>query len=287
MRPTSGSSAPAMYVVAHPDDTLLFQSPTILEHIADGRPVRTVFLSAGDDGADESYWAARERGVRNAYAQMAGVPSHWTDATVETPGSPLVLCTLDGLPTLSLVFLRLPDGGYPDGDGTAAHGCQSLKKLWQSTIRTIDAVDRSASYTRQSLVDTLAALMNDFEPGWIGTQDYVETYGDGDHADHYTTAYAVREAHEEYAAPHELVGFTGYGTARRPANVSGDLLQAKQEAFYTYGREDPLTCSDEQSCRTRPEGAWLQRQYLVDAGTPRRVRALRRIRRRAAAVPHP
>lgn len=276
--------APALYIVAHADDTLLFQSPSILQHIAGNRRVRTVFLSAGDNGEDASYWTARERGAKNAYALMAGVTPKWSSAAVEADGHSLLLLTLDGRPNVSLVFMRLPDGGYPDGNGTAAYGYQSLKRLWQGKIPAIDAVDGSTAYTRQGLVETLAALMIDYEPGWIATQDYVDTYGDGDHADHYTTAYAVRLAEEMYATPHALVGFTGYNTQHLPANVCGELLLAKQQAFYTYGREDHLTCTDDESCSARPEGAWLRRQYQLGPASPRWARMLRRIRRRVAAT---
>src|SRR5258705_13224217 len=67
--PTCTSSA--MYIAAHEDDTLLFQSPSILQDIQSGRCVRTVFLTAGDAGLDQSYWEAREEGAEAAYAQMA------------------------------------------------------------------------------------------------------------------------------------------------------------------------------------------------------------------------
>ena len=69
-----------MYIVAHQDDDLLFQSPGLLEDIAAGDCVRTVFVTAGDAGLGTSYWHAREEGSRAAYAEMAGVANAWTNS---------------------------------------------------------------------------------------------------------------------------------------------------------------------------------------------------------------
>src|SRR5262245_7566617 len=50
----------AMAFVAHEDDDLLFLSPDILHAIQAGDTcVRTVYLTAGDAGNDESYWSGR------------------------------------------------------------------------------------------------------------------------------------------------------------------------------------------------------------------------------------
>src|ERR1700742_1732637 len=67
-----GCTSPAMYVVGHEDDTLLFQSPSVLQDIQSERCVRSVFLTAGDAGRSQGYWGAREDGVEDAYAHMAG-----------------------------------------------------------------------------------------------------------------------------------------------------------------------------------------------------------------------
>ncbi|HUJ61545.1 MAG TPA: PIG-L family deacetylase, partial [Kofleriaceae bacterium] len=85
--PCDGAGAPCndVYVVAHPDDDLLFMNPDIENSIATGNNVTVVVLTAGDVYVDdlakdcgkpshddpEVYWRDRERGMLNAYAHMA------------------------------------------------------------------------------------------------------------------------------------------------------------------------------------------------------------------------
>ena len=80
LSPTKITSAAAgcpqgttLNIVAHLDDDLLFLNPDMLHNIQAGRCVRTVYLSASDDGRDASYWQGREVGEKAAYAQMSGV----------------------------------------------------------------------------------------------------------------------------------------------------------------------------------------------------------------------
>ena len=168
---------------------------------------------------------------------MAGVANSWTQTDAGVPGHPMPIYTLTGQPTVSVVFMHLPDGNV-DGSGFASTNYQSLQKLWTGTISTIDAVDGSSSYTKSSLISTLTSLMSGFQPGSIRTQDYVGTYGDGDHSDHYTVAYLTQAASQQYTTPHTLTGYSDYYTRSLPANVSGADLTAKQNAFYKYAWYD-------------------------------------------------
>ncbi len=253
----------AMYIVAHQDDSLLFQSPSLLQNIQSNGYVCTVHLTAGDNGFGESYWGDREAGMEAAYAQMAGVADSWTASTLTIGSHQIVLDTLTAQPNITLVFMRLPDGNNGDGTGTAMYDYQSLMQLWQDTESTITAVDGSTSYDLQDLIDTLAAMMNSFQPQLIATQDFVNTFGDGDHMDHYATAYLAQSAHELFTLPHNFVGYEGYPVGSLAANVSGGLLFTKQAVFYTYGGFDDLTCSSAASCSSTPYAAWLERQYTV------------------------
>jgi GlcNAc-PI de-N-acetylase len=136
----------SVYVVAHADDSILFQNPTLEQDIGSGRCVETIIVTAGDDGQGSSYWMGREAGVKAAYAQMAGVPNTWTQADAGIAGHPMPRVTLTGEATVSLVFMRIPDGNL-DGSGFASTGFTSLQKLWQGTIPTIAVIDGSSSYT--------------------------------------------------------------------------------------------------------------------------------------------
>lgn len=255
--------ANSMYVVAHPDDSLLFQSPSLVHSIESKRDVVTVHLSAGDNGLDEGYWLGREAGIKAAYARMAQVENDWTPSTLAIRSHRIHTVSLTARINVRVVFMRLPDGGFPEGTGTVQCGGQSLMLLWQGKKTTISAVDRSASYDRQDLIDTLSAMMHQFQPQFIAVQDYVHAFGNGDHMDHYAAANFSRAAHKSYESPHDFVGFAGYQTASLEVNVSGAPLAMKQEAFYTYGGFDSLACTSADSCSGTPYAQWLQREYVV------------------------
>ena len=262
-----------MYFVAHQDDTLLFQSPALLQDIQSGRCVRTVFVTAGDAGRPASYWEGREEGVEAAYAQMAGVNDDWSASQISADGHLIRLETLDGDPDVSVVFMRLP-GGSPSGEGYERDGFQSPTKLWKGgsggsapTISSIEAVDGSATYTYQGLIDTLAALMGSFEPRQVATQNYTEKFVGPDHADHVAIAYFARAASALYDGLHRLRAFQDYETSSRPQNVFGELLGAKSFAFYTYGVHDDDACSDEVHCASTEYAKWLLRQYVAASET--------------------
>jgi LmbE family N-acetylglucosaminyl deacetylase len=269
-----------MNIVAHEDDDLLFLSPDLLHDIQDGKTVRTVFITAGDaadqvaGGIDQQakYWKARETGNRAAYAQMAGVPDSWTESQITVNGHPLAMFTLDGKPDISAINLRLPDGN-PDGSGAKAHQHQSLLKLRAAQIPSIDAVDGSTSYTKADLLATVTALVEDFGPDVIRTQDYTawDYQPVGDHADHTCAAYLAHSASDAYRKPHEFVGYLDYITESLPSNVSGSDLAAKQAAFYLYDQYDSLLQCYTPELRAKHSACaayekWLTRQYRVLTG---------------------
>jgi LmbE family N-acetylglucosaminyl deacetylase len=262
-----------MYVVAHEDDTLLFQSPSILQDIESGRCIRSVFITAGDAGKGSVYWHSREEGVEAAYAQMAGVEDEWTSSTLVANGHSLSMRTLVGDPQVTAVFIRLPDGGYPAGTGYPMYGNQSLMKLWNGgnggtpSESTMTAVDGSNTFDYSGLVKTLTALMQGYEPQQIATQDYTETFSGWDHHDHTAAAYFTRLAQRSYTKPHQLLAFQDYPTLERPQNLSGPLLEEKKSVFYLYGLYDEGACSEEIACEATEYNVWLKRQYVTGKET--------------------
>jgi LmbE family N-acetylglucosaminyl deacetylase len=262
----------AMYVAAHEDDTLLFQSPSILRDVQSGRCVRTVFLTAGDAGKTSPYWEGREVGAEAGYAAMAGVANQWTGSQIVANGHSLQLETLDGQPGISIVYMRLPDGGE-SGEGTALYGLQSLEKLWKGgtggspAISSIDAVDDSATYSYQGLIDTLAALMSSFEAPQVATQNYTQAFVGPDHPDHVGTAYFAKAAHQLYAGAHRLLGYQDYETSVAPQNVFGSLLEEKSAAFYAYGAHDSEACASAIQCTNTAYAKWLAREYIAATAT--------------------
>lgn len=264
----AGNTGVTMNIVAHEDDDLLFQSPTLLELVQSGEPVRTVYLTAGDAGEEERYWLGREDGVRAAYANMLGVPDDWSTEDAGIPDHPIPISTLVDAPQVSLAFLRLPDGSL-NGEGFERNDWESLQKLYAEAIDEIYAIDGSSSYTWDELIDTLVTLMTEYEPGLINTLDFTESYGNGDHSDHLTAAYLALFAQEAYAAPHGFAGHQAYGIADRPSNVFDSDLSGKIDAFLEYAQHDYRTCSTAAACAPRPEHQWFSRMYTVGTPEPR------------------
>lgn len=218
-------------------------------------------MTAGDAGKVDppDYWKGRENGIRAAYAALAGVSNVWTESDAGVAGRSISKFTLSGRPNVSLVFLRLPDGGI-DGGGFGANG--SLQMLWEGSRSSLTTVDGAATYTRQGVVDALAAIMTSVRPSRINTQDYAGQYGNGDHSDHLSTGYFTRLAHRLYATPHTLYGYLGYTTTDLAENVSGADFDAKANAFLTYARSDPDVCQTLANCNAGLFGTWFTREYV-------------------------
>ena len=252
----------AMQIVAHEDDDLLFQSPDLVRDIQAGRCVRTVFVTAGDAAQNQAYWTSRERGSQAAYARMAGVANSWTISHASVTGHSIRVATLNGAPSISLMFMRLPDGNRR-GTGMVDHHHESLMRLWQQTISSISAVDGSATYTGTSLRTTLTALMAGFQPTTVRTQDWTAQFGNGDNADHVATGKWVRAANRDYTSAHTLVAYGGYPTWTRLPNVSGADLAAKRAAFTAYVAHDRKLCMNPWCPDDLVSTLRIARQYLL------------------------
>jgi LmbE family N-acetylglucosaminyl deacetylase len=145
-RASAGCTAGAtMNVVAHPDDDLLFLSPDLLHQVRSGKCVRTVYITAGERGGHLGRLQSRESGVEAAYAQMAGVANSWTTTDAGVPGHRMPLVTLTGRPTVSLVFMRLPEGFWGDR-GTARN--ETLQNLWLGNVPQLHVEDGSLPYAQ-------------------------------------------------------------------------------------------------------------------------------------------
>jgi LmbE family N-acetylglucosaminyl deacetylase len=255
----AGSS---VYVVAHEDDSILFQDPAIQQDIQSGRCVETIFVTAGDAGRSSSYWLGREAGAQASYAQMAGVANTWSQVDAGVAGHPMSQWTLTGNPNVSVVFMRLPDGN-DTGSGFSATGNQSLQKLWQGTISSITAVDGSSSYTAGTLTGTLTTLLQTASADRVVTQDFTGTYGDGDHSDHHAVAYFTRAAGQADATPHTLTGYMDYPISSFPVNLAVSDAQAKQATWFSYAPLDTLACQTVSDCTSHGYAAWWSRQYAT------------------------
>lgn len=266
-----------MYVAAHQDDTLLFQSPQLLEDVRANKCVFTVFTTAGDAGKlgeGGKYWKGREAGAEAGYAEMAGVADTWTSSALPANGRSIHLMTLNEQPGITIAYMRLPDGG-PDGKGfPLPGGGPSLTKLWRDghaeapAITEIEAVDGSAKYTYEALVKTLGAMIESFAPLELNTQNYPAPGLVGlDHSDHIVTGKFTQIAQVPYKAAHLLRGYRGYevfvsGVSEMAANVTGTLLEDKEDAFFAYTPHDEA-CGTDEDCSAAPYPEWLEREYVA------------------------
>ncbi|WOP19841.1 YfhO family protein [Raineyella sp. LH-20] len=258
---TPACTGGALQVVAHQDDDLFFMTPDLLSDLrtrAD-QCFRTAYVTAGDAGKGPDYWRAREAGMEAAYAKAAMVENRWETSSASFGGHPVLVRSLVPRRSISLVFLRLPDG-FPDGSGTALYGRQSLPKLLDGRITRISAVDGSTEYSAVGLRDELVALIDATRPTLIRTTDYVHPLGDGDHGDHHAVAYLTRDASRLAHVDHTILSYQGYPSQQRPRNVFGDDLALKREIYDTY---QEIALPSEPMWRP----GFLYRQYTVDVAT--------------------
>ena len=271
---TSGANAASagstLIVVAHQDDALAFMNPDLNNDIQQGRSVETVYITTGANGLGTAYWQGREQGAMAATAEMAGVANSWSQGTMSANGYTLVVDTLVPDPSLTIVFMRLPDGNL-DGSGFPDTGNQSLQALWTGGLASIQSAD-GLTFTKQNLIDTLAAIMNAYQPDIIRTQNYLGSFGTGDHSDHVAVGFFTTTANQQYTSvPHTLLGYQGYPISELQADLFGAPVTAKENAWVTYAAYDPAVCGTVAQC-TGPGwntsyGAWFFRQFIV-ASTP-------------------
>ena len=176
---------------------------------------------------------------------------------------PIPVFTLAARPTVSLVFLRLPDG-YPGGTGHPNTGSQSLQKLWLYDIPSITSLGSGgSSYSRTGLINTLAGLMAAYQPTAVNTQDHAGGFGDGDHSDHHGAAYFALAAEQAYVGSPTVTGFHDYKIKNYPTNLGLTDVAGKSAAFFAYGQYDDGACTSLPTCAGYDYPAFLQRQYKV------------------------
>jgi len=267
---TSCAQPTIMNVVAHEDDDLLFLSPDLIHELHVGNCVRTIYMTAGDSGYGKFYWLSRQLGAEAAYSTMLGVANVWDQQTIALSGGQYVtIATLRGHNEVSLIFLNLPDGNV-HGDGFPDSGQESLAKLYANAIPTLQAIDKQSSYNSNQLVDTLVTLMDTYQPAEIHTQADVVSSQYPDHSDHIATSKFTELAAAQYSQRHfggvvsiPATHYIGYPIHGYDANVSGDDLTQKQNAFFAYAHYDGGVCGSIARCaRTPVYDSYLQRQYV-------------------------
>ncbi|MDB4989579.1 MAG: hypothetical protein JWN04_4757 [Myxococcaceae bacterium] len=230
--------------VAHEDDDLGLMSPDLLGNVQRGDPLRTVYLTSGDAGFTcNEYTMSRERGVRAAYALMAGVADAWDESEQLVRGKQVRVLSLHNT-NVSLVFMGLHNGGY--GESVAP----DLEALWagkvtQISTRPYDGRSHVDTYTRTELTDVLLQLTTDFAATRVNTLDssrLLPMIWPFDHSDHVHSALFALAALLRYDAPHTIGMYRAYNSQFELSNVSSEDAATKLAVFQTYLSHDPKVC---------------------------------------------
>jgi LmbE family N-acetylglucosaminyl deacetylase len=240
--------SPSLYVVAHPDDELLFMNPDLETDIQSGRPVTTIYLTSGDGGDPNSAWRARETSGMAAHAAMAGVASNWLCGGATYAGKTTTRCSLPGRDGLVIILLRVVDSTIPKDSTSTA---------------TIPTVDKAATYTRAELFATLAAIQTQVAPGKVGTLDGTLAHG-SDHQDHVASGVLMFDVARADGVARTLAMYRGYSMfepmfadgmlpAAEPENLTAAQYQEKLRIISVY-ETPPLDDGFEQ---------WCHRMYAV------------------------
>jgi LmbE family N-acetylglucosaminyl deacetylase len=238
-----------LYLVAHADDDLLFINPDIYENIRKGDAVETIYVTAGDKRKSPEYWMAREAGVREAYAYMAGVRNRWIRNDLKTGGKMIVRFILKDLSKIRLVFLRLPDGiDIRNGEIT-------LETIWQYDQLIIASKDRVNTYCRAELAETLTDLTKEFAPS---TFSYIYP---GSHVDHYYVAKFAQLVKSGYQRPHTVYRYRDYCISEVPINLNDIDSYIKWTVAAIYGKHDEYFPKVGYKKNYRRYYRWCRRKY--------------------------
>jgi hypothetical protein len=224
------------YIVAHADDWQLFMQPNAYNDlVAPDTKVVFIITTAGDAGANHTFWSAREEGckssIRFCLAPLTDLIE--SNSSIEKNNRSINCWSANN----SLVyFLRLPDGNL-DGSGFPRYNNQSLTKFRTGDFSTITAVDNSSSYhswaefytTIQSIIQDESGNIPDI---WINFLSPNDAINPNDHIDHIATGHAVEQM--EMFSTYRQVAFVGYSVHNTPIPLSPENLFWKAGMFAAY-----------------------------------------------------
>ncbi len=156
------------------------------------------------------------------------------------------------------------------GDGFFQTSNQSLAKLFDGSLTTINAVDGQSRYTKDQLIESLFLLMQAYQPTSVRSQSTVESNQFNDHNDHHRVSDFTTAAHEKYqtAVGKDMLTillsyYVGYPVRDQAENVSNAELVLKQNAFFEYAKFDGSVCGSLQECAQTPTyNAYLTHQIV-------------------------
>jgi hypothetical protein len=241
-----------IYVSAHEDDDLIFMSPSLAEDLRRLR-VTTVYITAGEAGNTyASYWRGREEGIKAAYGVMLG-GVRWEPSSYEVAGREIAVFSATG-GRVRLLFLRVPDGSSLVKEVPPS---RTLQRLWDGEVEEVGSLDGANTYSRQGLIQTIAAIMWEEEAEIVSIHDSEFGPTGCDHIDHYYSGVFAQEAQLLHEKPHTLRLFRGYSVDLKPQNISDEWCRYKRMVFEAYARHDPFVGKP----LSRLYDGWLRRSY--------------------------
>jgi len=238
-----------------------------------GTPATFIYLTAGDDGRDSTYWLTREQAAMQSVRIAIGAAALADAARCDTSQFNTHVIRRCTLGNTASYFLRLPDGRR-NGAGFARFAYQGLRKLRRGTIRSLGAVDHSSSYSSwKDLVTTIEAVMvlasRDSRPV-LHTTDPSIAINPHDHFDHRITGLMVEEMRKRHDWSARY--YVGYALTSRAANRSTEETQEKTAAFRAYDdvmiRANPAWSAYAEHPRFYSQ--CMQRTYARSVPRPRR-----------------
>jgi LmbE family N-acetylglucosaminyl deacetylase len=239
VRYQTNTASRQVVLVAHQDDWQLFMGDVIAGRIHAGDSVIFVYVTAGDDGRDSSYWLTRERAALQstlvAVGQGAVDHSSVQCAMTRVLSHSLRKCSVGKTESY---FLRLPDGRR-NGAGFAEHRYQSLRKLRSNQISAITAIDGSATYNGwNDLARTVSVLIGPQTvafPVTVHATDPSKAINPHDHFDHRMVGLIVYDLRKSQSLGTKF--YVGYAVATRAANRTTDQARMKEQLFLAYDQE--------------------------------------------------
>jgi hypothetical protein len=225
--------------------------------------ITTVVFTSGDRGIQGNFSRSLEHGLEAAYSWMNGLAVNnqtWSTNAVQIGDYNVTVSKPQGMDNMQIIYLRLPDGG-PFGAGYAHNKAESLRKLYAGEIKAVTTTDGSATYTVESLGDTVAAVLHESGATDIRVLDYKTGIPDEenereDHAAHVATNQGRCEVdqqhskasgvcdvntHTNQSANANTTSYAGSFARRFDANLNKTDLDFKRKvaAFLTYAEYDP------------------------------------------------
>jgi hypothetical protein len=229
-------SATDVVLVAHEDDWQLFMGDVLAERRRFSKRTVFIYLTAGDDGRDSTYWRTRERAalastnLGSRRSETAGGDCRFT--VVESHS--IWRCQGEKVESY---FLRLPDGKR-NGHGFASHQFQSLWKLKRAPNTRIAAIDGSAAYSGWGdLLSTISGIIEDSSRSriFIHANDPRVAINPHDHTDHRVAGLLAEQLRLDHQWSTSF--YVGYALATRADNLSSKQRQLKTSLFLAYDRE--------------------------------------------------